>query len=302
MSNPNGPALPLVSVCIIAYNQAEFVGEAIESAISQDYSSLEVIVADDGSTDNSPELISWYADRSPGILVPLIAGPNLGISGNCNRALQRCNGKYIVFMGGDDVLHPGKIKAQVAWLEADENRVLCGHRLEVFYTDKSKSPHPLNIEYRKGCGPDWLIRYGCPYGALSIMVRRAALPEGGFNETIKYVTDHLLWIESLMNGGQYGYVDAVLGRYRRHSSNITDNVQLCLSDVQKMFDYLEGKYPQYAKSIAMGRVNQVDMPMAKWMMSHGERIKGMQLLLKVALNSPYRILISLRRLLTGAMQ
>jgi len=290
---------PLVSVCIIAYNQIKFIEEAIESAVSQDYPSLEVIVADDGSTDGSAELILQYALKYPGIVIPLVEGPNLGITGNCNRALQRCQGKYAVFMGGDDVLLPDKVKLQVDWLETDENRVLCGHRLEVFYDDVNRRPHQLNIRYLTGKGPEWLIKNGCPYGALSIMVRCSSFPKGGFNSKLKYVTDHLFWIECLMSGGEYGYIDAVLGRYRRHSSNITNDVETCLADVQKMFDCLEQTYPQFDKEIILGRVNQVDWPRAISMIRSGRIWRGFLLLLNAFVHAPMLLAVYIKKWTIG---
>lgn len=297
MSGMHDECLPLVSICVIAYNQVEFIAEAIESCMAQDYPNLEVIVADDDSVDGTVDIISSYASKYPGVVIPLVGGSNLGISGNCNRALECCRGKYAVFMGGDDVLLPQKVRTQVGWLEQNDNRVLCGHQLEVFYEDNSRSPHLFIRTPPSGNGPEWLIRNGCPYGAMSIMVRCSFFPQEGFNSDLRYVSDQLFWIECLMAGGEYGYIDEVLGRYRRHSNNITSQVDICLSDIQQMFNYLEKKYPKYKRDITKGRINQVDCPKGIWLIKSGSLFKGMTLLLRVLLMSPRRIFLSITNLL-----
>lgn len=251
-------SLPLVSVCIIAYNQEEFISEAIESAISQDYGNLEVIVSDDGSSDGSAGIVSEYAANFPGVVKPLISGPNLGITGNCNRALKQCKGEYAVFMGGDDVLMQGKISAQVEWLEFDERRVLCGHQVQVIYENNTPS-HDLRKTYPAGKGPEWLILNGTVYGALSIMVRTSSIPRKGFDSRLPLVSDHYMWIECLMvGGGEYGYLKETYGKYRKHDRNITStNVTGCLDDLRVMFDLIEEQYPNYKHLCDKGRANQV---------------------------------------------
>jgi len=75
---------PLVSIHIITYNQIDFIHDTLTSALEQDYENLEVVVADDGSTDGTAEVILEYAKKYPNRLLPLVGGPNLGITGNSN--------------------------------------------------------------------------------------------------------------------------------------------------------------------------------------------------------------------------
>lgn len=102
-------AFPLVSVHVITFNQAHLIHETLQSILAQDYANIEIIVADDGSTDGTANIISEYANQYPSKIIPLVAGPNLGITGNSNRGLQACKGKYIAFIGGDDLFLPSKI-------------------------------------------------------------------------------------------------------------------------------------------------------------------------------------------------
>lgn len=280
---------PLVSIMIISFNQKEFIQEALISALEQDYGNLEVIVADDGSTDGTVDIILSCAEKYGPRLVPIVGGPNLGITGNSNRGLKQCKGNFIAFQGGDDVFLPGKISAQVAWMEENENRVLCGHQVEVFYEDGSPC-HQLIPRLPSGKGPQWLIENGVPYGATSIMVRSSSIPDKGFDERLPSVSDYMLWMNCLSkSGSDFGHVQGVYARYRRHSSNVTNDGGRCYEDLNKTFEILEVEYPAYASSIRKGRRNQLDMDRAKLLLSKGNYLFGLALVSRTYLLSPSRL-------------
>ena len=114
----NDTKLPLVSISIITYNQKDFLRECIESALAQDYPHLEIVVADDGSKDGTHEMLHDYQARYPDKFVLRLAERNQGITANSNAAHFACTGKYIAWMGGDDLLLPGKIRRQVEFMVA----------------------------------------------------------------------------------------------------------------------------------------------------------------------------------------
>jgi glycosyltransferase involved in cell wall biosynthesis len=126
----------LVSVVIPCYNQAYFLGEAIESVLSQSYRQFEVVVVDDGSTDNTSEVASRYAR----------AGVRLNPSVARNRGLGVAKGKYVVFLDSDDKLLPQALEVGVRELKA---RPACafvvGHQ-RLIRADASSlgSPPPSN--------------------------------------------------------------------------------------------------------------------------------------------------------------
>lgn len=247
---------PLVSVHVIIYNMIDYIEETLTSALEQSYDNLEVVASDDGSTDGTPDVIRDYARRYPGRLVPLVGGPNLGHTGNCNRALSACRGKYIAFQGGDDVFLPGKIQAQVAWMEADPQRVLCYHDYEAFENATGKrlylgsDAHAL----QSGHGAGVTVRKGVLWGGTTVMVRRDAMPAHGFDTHIKIVSDWICWIECLADGGQYGYVDGLLARYRRHDNNISKSGLQTLHDDQfATLALVEARYPWLVPDVRVGR-------------------------------------------------
>lgn len=240
--------LPLVTIAIISYNQAEFIDAALKSALEQDYEALEVVAADDGSTDGTAEIIQGYAARYPGRLVALTGGPNLGVTGNSNRALAACRGQYVAFQGGDDILLPGKIAAQAAWLEADPNRVLCTHDVEIFDSDTGETIDlwSRTQPFPQAGGLAWVVRRGVPCAATAAMLRRSALPEYGFDQRGPVVSDWKLYIDALAGGGAFGAVGGVFARYRISRQNVSKNIPRMVRDRLVIAALVESELPQAA--------------------------------------------------------
>ena len=240
--------LPRVSVMIITYNQKDFIREAVDSALSQDYPNLEVVVADDASTDGTAAIVAQYARDHPGRVVAVLNPANLGITRNSNAGLRACTGEFIAFMGGDDVLMPGKISAQMRWFAASAKRVLCGHQVEVFYQEDDRPPHPLSRHLIAGVGAEPFIRFN-PFGATAVMVRASRMPAHGFDERLPIMSDQLFWIEVLRDDGEFGFVDGSLARYRRHADNVTRDPLHHLDDVERHLAIVRERFPQFAGAI-----------------------------------------------------
>jgi glycosyltransferase involved in cell wall biosynthesis len=249
---------PLVSVCMIAYNQEAFIEESLVSALEQDYDRLQVVVADDASRDNTARIIESVAQRYGDRLKPLLSQVNVGITKNSNRALQACQGELIAFQPGDDVLLPGKVQAQVRWFQEDERRALCGHDVEVFEsaTGRTLHLHSQATRMREGAGPDLLLRHGSPYVATSVMMRRSAIPSYGFDERIPRVSDYKLWIDCVKNGGVFGFLPDVLARYRIHAGGVTKAAShACWVEEFMVLAIMEAENPDLAGSCASGRAH-----------------------------------------------
>jgi len=111
-AEPAGVAAPVVSVVIPCYEQGHFLAEAIDSALAQRGVTLEVIVVDDGSTDDTARIAAGYLE------VRLIRQPNLGLAAARNRGLAASRGRYLIFLDADDRLVPGAAATGVEALEA----------------------------------------------------------------------------------------------------------------------------------------------------------------------------------------
>ncbi len=108
MKFPNQNSKTIFSVIIPTYNRANFVGDAIESVIAQNLEHVEIIVIDDGSTDNTKEIIETFGTR-----IIYEYQPNQGISAARNKGVSLSSGKYISFLDSDDVFLPGKMKREL---------------------------------------------------------------------------------------------------------------------------------------------------------------------------------------------
>jgi glycosyltransferase involved in cell wall biosynthesis len=267
---------PLVSVLIVTYNQRSFVDEAIRSAITQDHEPLEIVVSDDGSTDGTVEKIAQWAQAYPGKIIALIGQPNVGITGNCNRALHASTGQYVAFGAGDDLFLPGKLSAQVAWLEEDSSRVLCGHDVEVFESDSNARLYLWSDRYPLRTGADMAdLVLRAPYASASIMVRRSAIPSYGFDERLPLSSDAKMWVDCLRGGGRYGYVRGLYGRYRKHAGSVTNvddrrKSEALYKDMLSFYAIVAAEYPRLDAVCRRTRAH-VCWGFAGWYLRRGEK-------------------------------
>ena len=245
---------PLVSVAIVTYNQCAFLEECIESVLDQDYRNIEIVVADDGSTDGTVDLLHRYDTEHPGRFRLVLSDHNRGITPNSNAAHFACAGKYIAWIGGDDLMLPGKISKQVAFMEGNPGCSICYHDLDVFESESNRTIRLRSQGQRPRCGDiRTAIRYSTFNGACSTMVRRSDTPPHGFDPRLPVASDWLYWIETLAGGGRIEYIDAVLGRYRRHAGNVTRRVNSGFN--QAGLDHFTSchialsKFPEYARDV-----------------------------------------------------
>jgi glycosyltransferase involved in cell wall biosynthesis len=120
-------ARPLVSILINNYNYGRFINEAIESALAQAYEHIEIIVVDDGSTDNSLEVVARYTDR-----VRLVKKENGGQASAFNAGFAASTGEIICFLDSDDLFAPEKVKRVVEVFERQPQAGWCFNRLRIF--------------------------------------------------------------------------------------------------------------------------------------------------------------------------
>jgi glycosyltransferase involved in cell wall biosynthesis len=233
---------PKVSVMIVSYNQEDLIGETIESIVSQDYDNLEVIVADDASTDNTRGVILEYQARFPLIIKPVFNPVNLGVTGNSNAAFQACTGELVAIMGGDDLFLPGKIKAQVALFE-DPEVSMSYHPVDIFvhqtgevlFTTNTTEKERINDVY------DLIAKCGIP-GASSLMVRRSSCPDYGFDPTFPVVSDWLFSIEVGLRG-KVKELAGVYGKYRKHGLGASERTFELLDESLRTLDVISQRFP-----------------------------------------------------------
>jgi len=245
--------LPLVSVRIVCYNQKDFIKECVDSVLEQDYPNIEIIVADDCSTDGTVEILKEYQKAHPAKVILALSDVNEGITKNINSGLRLCKGEYIAGLGGDDLMLAGKIRKQVEYMEKHPECTICYHNLDVFQSETNETLYLFNEKIHYEGGAEVLIKYGTFNGACSNMVRASRTPKNGFNETLPIASDWLFWCECLLNGGEIHYINEVLGRYRKHQNNITNNKnnKIAQSDIDHLNSYniLLSSAPSYINEL-----------------------------------------------------
>lgn len=217
-----GAATPLVSVVIPCWNQAHYLGEAIESVLAQTYPSLELIVVDDGSEDNSSAVVS----RFPG--VRRLRQPNSGAAAARNRGLAEAVGEYTVFLDADDRLLPDALEVGIRELEPRPEAAFAAGMPRDIGRDggvvrEAKQPLVTRDHYLK------LLEECFIWSGSSVVYRRQALEAvGGFNENRVAADDYELYLK-LARAFPVHCHEAVVTEYRRHGSNTTRNAGLVLS-------------------------------------------------------------------------
>ncbi len=118
---------PLISICTITYNHERFIEQAILSVLEQKHDfKVEFVIGDDCSKDKTRDIIRKYHALYPDMIVPLFPEKNLGAKLNAIQCLQRCRGKYIAFLEGDDCWSdPDKLRKQAAFMEAHPDYSIC---------------------------------------------------------------------------------------------------------------------------------------------------------------------------------
>jgi Glycosyl transferase family 2 len=215
-------ATPLVSVVIPCWNQAHYLGEAIESVLAQSHPRLEVVVVDDGSRDNSFEVASRY----PGVRA--LRQPNSGVAIARNRGLAATAGEFVAFLDADDRLLPRALEVGVGVLAAQPAAAFAAGRPRDIGHDgrvvrEAAQPLVTRDHYLK------LLEECFIWSGSSLVYRRGALEAvGGFNERRVAADDYELYLK-LARAFPVVCHEEVVTEYRRHGSNTTRSAGLVLS-------------------------------------------------------------------------
>ena len=190
---------PRVSVVIPTYNRANFIGPAIRSALDQSYQDFEIVVVDDGSTDNTADVVRPFASDK----MVYSAQPNGGRSTARNHALALARGEYIAFLDSDDEFLPGRLERQVAILDAHQDfGMVYGSAIvvdekgtELYKVDKDGNRHL----YYEATASGWIydqVAFYLPVTVIlpSVMLRRTIVEQvGGFDERMHRFEDTDYW-------------------------------------------------------------------------------------------------------------
>ncbi len=235
---------PLVSVVIASYNHAPYIEECIKSVLIQTYPHIELLVVDDGSTDDSVERIGrLQAEHGFDFQVQ----QNQGLTRTLNSAIARAKGELIVPFGSDDIMLPERLAKQVAYL-ADKPEVgICAGNIELIDSEGKLFPEARqrrDIPFRRMDFDDVFMERK-PYApATTLMIRKEALDKvGGFDPEIRLED---LAIELKITHAGY-YIDClgeVLACHRKHKTNSSKNHRFMIDSILRIYE-LYSDHPQY---------------------------------------------------------
>jgi glycosyltransferase involved in cell wall biosynthesis len=214
-------AARLVSVVIPAYNQGEFLLEAIDSALSQTLSAVEVIVVDDGSTDDTPRIAASFGDR-----IVYLRQPNQGLAAARNTGIRAARAPLLQFLDSDDALYPDSLERAceaadlhpdasvftTTWDEMDQaGRLVARVDAPLLPTDAF---HALF--------DPMLVGPPCRY-----LVRRSAFSQAGlFDTRLEACEDWDMWLRIAATGSRFIAVPAARVRYRNYATSMSKNFPL----------------------------------------------------------------------------
>lgn len=221
---------PLVSIIIPTFNRAELVGQALESALSQSYSNLEVIVVDDGSEDNTREVVLRSADPR----VRYIWQQNGGVSRARNFGIQESKGDYIAFLDSDDLLEPNHIREKIVRAGSVPGCVLVGGGCRYFGESLSEALPDALPSYTPSY-EDFCVFTAFPGGTCNIFVARSAIERAGlFDESLSDSEDRD-FLRRIAQLGQVCMVPKVLVAIRVHSEvRPNRNIQKVYADRERV--------------------------------------------------------------------
>ncbi len=214
------PSAYTISVVIPAYNIADYIRGAIESALAQTYKPLEIIVVDDGSTDSTADVVKRYSCDNP--QVKYIRQSNTGVSAACNTGIKAARGNWIAFLDGDDIWQPEKLQLQVELLQRNSELIwcICNSIYKPFDEEQGRKFLAFESGEKLLAGREYFASfiyaatYHIGWNRCTMLVkRRALLDVGMFEEGLSSAEELDLWLRVAYRWPQIGYVNRPLVTY-----------------------------------------------------------------------------------------
>lgn len=234
---------PLVSVVMSVYNTEKYLKESIESILNQTFKEFEFIIVNDGSNDNSLEIIKSYNDTR----IVILNQSNTGLAKALNNGIRLAKGKYIARMDADDISHPDRITKQVVFLNENPEYAVIGSNSTFIDMQSNRlydSNYVLNDEEIRNRLPL------SPFFHSSTMFQKIIFEEiGGYNEKIRHhFEDRILWNQMAKYGKLYNLPESLIC-YRLVPESISNKN----SEKFKIFDEICNRV------IEMGNITEMDI-------------------------------------------
>ncbi len=186
----------LISVIMSAYNSEKTVKNSIESILSQSYKHFELLIMDDGSTDNTLEILNYYKEKNKNIRV-YANSKNIGLTKSLNILISKARGKYIARQDDDDISINTRLEEQVKIINS-KNLDFCSTRAVTSPAGKSRPNLSFYLPKKL------LIKYKNPFVHGTLVIKKQVIIEiGGYDENFYYSQDYKLMSDLLKEGYRY---------------------------------------------------------------------------------------------------
>lgn len=214
---------PTVSALLTTFNHERYIVEALDSLLSQTHALSEILVADDGSSDRTPELAASFERFG----VTLLRTPNGGPSRAMNMLLRRARGEVLLLHSGDDVSHPGRVAAQLRQLETSDMACCVPRLIDAAGGELPSSALPV---FAGSHGPlEGLELFSRLFKgnficAPAVAMRRSVLDAVGlFHEGLIQLQDHHYWLRAASHGCRLDISGRAYASYRVHAANLSQS-------------------------------------------------------------------------------
>jgi glycosyltransferase involved in cell wall biosynthesis len=285
---------PLVSVVVPAYNAAKYIAETIESVLNQSFSNFELIIIDDGSTDNQVDLIFPYCQRD--VRVKYIYQENKGVSASRNTGFNHSSGKYIAFLDADDVWLSNNLSSKLEKFESGNYGLV---HSDGYLMDEHSALKPGLMS---GCEGQLLnemlewTRTQVP-GPSSILVKREVLCSVGlFDIALSTSADHDFFLR-VASSYSIGRSEHPTWKYRLHRNNMHKNIWLMEKDV--LYVYRKASANKLFKNLWFEKKCYAIMFMilaASWAGDGGNKLRGTYFVGLALAKHPYSIVDIYKRI------
>jgi glycosyltransferase involved in cell wall biosynthesis len=235
--------IPLVSIIMLTYNRANYIGEAIKSVFAQTYQNWELIILDDGSTDNTAEIVAGFADPRLRYIKDRV---NKGLFTRRCESLTYAQGKYIAILDSDDIwIQTDKLERQVNFLEAEETYALVGTAITVINKDgleiAKNTYHTSDSKIRKN-----ILRRN-QFANSSVLIRNAMLKKTAGYRSFAMAEDLELFLQ-LGQVGKFANLKEYTTAYRVHGGNISLSKLKLIPYILAVIKLHKHTYPGYCSA------------------------------------------------------
>lgn len=222
---------PLVSIVIPVYNGANYLRDSIDSALNQTYSNCEVIVVNDGSSDNgaTENIALSFGDR-----VRYFRKENGGVATALNLAIREMKGDFFSWLSHDDLFLPDKIQSQVAFIAGRTDVVAYGN-FEIIGSNAKQLGIRRERKIPSGLFKYYLVFSHPIHGCTTLIPKKILHVVGEFDESLRTIQDYDLWYR-IAKHYEFVHQDAILARFRIHERQGSVTVRLeCLREYSKFY-------------------------------------------------------------------